>query len=317
MESPKRLDKNTSEVIICTRNRPIEFAKLINSIKSQSDKSISRLIIIDSSLDTKTEIATNDLSKDASFVVDYIRVSQNMQLTTKRNIGLEKASHDADFIHFFDDDVILDENYLESINKAFEDLTIVGVTGKDTNRSPQKNSAIKFKLGMGSPTEGVILRNGLNTLVTSATEPRFVEWLSGCAMSYRAKVIKNLRFDTRRTFDGEDTDFSYRTSFFGKLLWTPKAQYTHRTSKENFANNNHTLSAYLTHMALATLEFNGKVSFLCAWMGIFVLGLFIFGYGVRRRKLDGALQGLRYIGGAVLFPGIVIFWKIQNVSNDR
>ena len=316
MASRKKLDQKSSEVIICTRNRPADFAKLITSIISQSGNSVSNLIIIDSSIDAETESISKNLSKNASFKVDYIRVSQNMHLTTKRNIGLERAKDDTDFIHFFDDDVILDENYLESINEEFEDLTIVGVTGKDSNRTPQKNSPIKFKLGMGSRSEGVILKNGLNTLVTSATEPKYVEWLSGCAMSYRTRVVKNLRFDTRRTFDGEDTDFSYRVSFYGKLLWTPKAQYTHQTSIENFANINHSLNAYLTHMALATLEFNGKVSLISAWIGIFLLGLLIFGFGIRRRNLTGVLQGLRYMGGAVLFPGIVLFWKIQNAINE-
>ena len=82
--------KESSEVIICTRNRPFDFANLLTSIKNQSTNLVSKLTIIDSSSDGNTEIAVKDLSKGVSFEVEYIRVNQEMSLTMKRNIGLEK-----------------------------------------------------------------------------------------------------------------------------------------------------------------------------------------------------------------------------------
>ena len=317
MTLDNRQSEGISEVILCTRNRPELLAQLLMSINTQTCKSVVKLIVIDSSSNEETFAAVEEFSSRSDFKVEFVRVPEITALTLKRNIGLQKIDQKSEFVHFFDDDVVLDTFYVENVIEVFKDESIVGVTGRDINRMPQRYSPLKFKLGMGSIREGVILKNGLNILVTSSTEPKQVEWLSGCAMSYRNAIIKDMRFDIRRTFDGEDTDFSFRVSKFGKLYFTPEARYAHLTAEKNFANRNHTARAFLTHLALEVLEFDGKVRFFPTWFGSIIFGFLILGFGIRKRNIYGVSQGIRHFAGACFFPAIVIVWKIKNMKKEQ
>jgi hypothetical protein len=46
----------------------------------------------------------------------------------------------------FDDDVVLDTFYVENVIEVFKDESIVGVTGRDINRMPQRYSPLPPRL---------------------------------------------------------------------------------------------------------------------------------------------------------------------------
>jgi GT2 family glycosyltransferase len=66
-------------------------------------------------------------------------------------------------------------------------------------------------------------------------QPRQVDWLSGCSMSFRASVFEHIRFDERRTGNGvgEDVDFCLRASAYGRILWLSDATLEHHQSPIN------------------------------------------------------------------------------------
>lgn len=166
-------------------------------------------------------------------------------LTRQRNRGIEFAlKENTSIFHFLDDDVLPNLDYFDEMTRVFELHTdLLGATGKrlgevmpktDTRRSIRNSYEWIIQLLRGKFEEGKVSRSGQNFL-TYGSQPRRVDWLSGCSMSFSRAVFLSNRFD--ESFDGyslmEDLDFTYRVSLQGPLLYWPAAQVTHTFSQVN------------------------------------------------------------------------------------
>ena len=88
-------------------------------------------------------------------------------------------------------------------------------------------------LGLDGAAEGVVLPSGRNVRVyTEPREPIAVDWLSGCAMSYRRAVFATERpnLALARGGNGEDVELSYRVRQHWGLVVTPQARMEHHES---------------------------------------------------------------------------------------
>ena len=78
-----------------------------------------------------------------------------------------------------------------------------------------------------------MLPSGRNVRVyTEPREPMAVDWLSGCAMSYRRAVFATERpnLALARDGNGEDVELSYRVRQHWRLVVTPRARMEHHES---------------------------------------------------------------------------------------
>ncbi|NQT56651.1 MAG: glycosyltransferase family 2 protein, partial [Desulfobacteraceae bacterium] len=115
-------------VIICTKDRHLELSRLINSLNVQT-LIPDELIIIDASVDDDTGTHVKGSSELSRYPIKYIKSSPG--LTKQRNIGIREAK--GKYVFFFDDDVVLDSDYIRIIMETFSHLQGVqlgGLTGR-------------------------------------------------------------------------------------------------------------------------------------------------------------------------------------------
>jgi GT2 family glycosyltransferase len=214
------------------------------------------ILIIDGSKDTETEEA---LQKGEYKNLKYYKVpAAHRGLTKQRNYGIARVSTEIDVVCYFDDDVILDRNYLEKINETYLDYPdALGVGGYITNQAqwekvekstPTNSNYFYYDGYRRKEGSRFKLRRklGLDADVAPGFLPTFshgrsigflppsgriynVEQLIGCMFSFKKEVFERCEFS--EYFDGyglyEDADFSFRVAALGKLYTQTAARLEH------------------------------------------------------------------------------------------
>jgi GT2 family glycosyltransferase len=223
------------DLIICTRNRPGDLARCLASVLAQTRVPI-RTTVVDSSDDDATTLVVEKASAHWPLGRDLAYLPARPGLVHQRVIGLHGTIEP--IVHFVDDDTVLEPGYIEAIVATFERdtaLAIGGVGGFITNQPPHRFRPIDERLGLDSAREGVVLPSGRNVRVY--TEPKHdldVDWLPGCAMSYRRAVLELEPPDERvgPHRNGEDVQLSYRIRQRRRLVITPRARIAHHESND-------------------------------------------------------------------------------------
>jgi GT2 family glycosyltransferase len=222
------------DLVICTRNRPDELLIALRSIGRQS-RLPAGVIVVDASDDERSAAVLEHWKDEiATAGISVTRVAANPCLPAQRNLAARLSV--ADVLHFIDDDVTLDCAYLAEIARVFENdrlHRILGVGGLIQNQPPHRPRLWRRLAMLDSKLEGVVLRSGINVMVTAAKEPRYVDWLSGCSMSYRRDVVLEHKFDESLAGYAlmEDVDFGYRSHHDGSLVLQPHATLVHHVSE--------------------------------------------------------------------------------------
>jgi glycosyltransferase involved in cell wall biosynthesis len=219
-------------VVICTKDRPRELATCLDSLATQRRLPME-VLVVDASA-TAPEAVVADFRRRVGCAVQLIRAEPG--LPRQRNVGIRAAR--GDVVVFLDDDVVLEDDYLEELARVYErDATraIGGVGGAQVpDPTPHQSATLRafrrFFL-LSSHGRGRVKASGRPEYLLSPREAVDVEFLSGCNMSYRREVLDaGLRFDERLCGYalGEDLQFSYRVSRRWRLLLTPAARVDHR-----------------------------------------------------------------------------------------
>lgn len=216
--------------VICTRNRP----ELARSAAHQllDEVGFEHVVIVDGSDETPAQQLA--LMLEGVRGVEILRNTPG--LARQRNVGAQHVleTTDADLIWWFDDDGDVHSGYRRAITDVFAEDTeglIGGVGGRVLDDRPRpkglaaqaRNAVKRFFLLYGE--EGRVLRSGRNIQVTSPGPVREVEWIQGCAATYRREVLERIRWDDRLIGYswGEDFDFSYRVGRTWRLMCVPNA----------------------------------------------------------------------------------------------
>jgi len=230
-----------SSIIIPTYNRPFELRNCIKSLLDQTIKPFEIIIVDDGSL---SEFPFEKECTDAGIQYRYLK-KHKPGLTASRNEGIKLAT--GDIIFFLDDDVVLFPDYIEEILKIYrsdKEGLIGGVGGFIANRRPVKFSHCLRRIFdifflVSGFNEGEVLPSGFTTnfgiKIIPSKKIREVDFLHGCAMSFRKEIFVDFSFDTDRYQNyglGEDQDFSYRVSRKYKLFINPKATLLHLESPQ-------------------------------------------------------------------------------------
>ena len=183
-------------IIVCTKNRPNELSTCLNSIITQTVEP-HEIIIVDGSTVAnfvETLKTTLKLPRKWKRKITHIE-SQTHALTADRNTGVKNS--EGDILFFFDDDVILDCNYLREVVKIFvedKEEKVGGVMGNITNvlskgfKDTVKEVFARVFLLPGRGN-GRFRVSGAPTFIEHKSEVCPVEFLSGCCMAYRRKVF--------------------------------------------------------------------------------------------------------------------------------
>jgi len=224
----------TSDVLLlCTRNRSGEVRTCLDSVRVQT-RVPDRVLVVDSSDDDATAVVVADLATawPMGSVIEHRRAEPG--LTRQRSEGIDASTEE--IVHFIDDDTVLEPGYFAGIVDAFESDRagrLGGVGGFVTDQPPHRFRRVDSWFGLEGTAEGMVLPSGRNVRVyTEPREPMTVDWLPGCAMSYRRTVFArerpNLRLDVQS--NGEDVELSYRVRQYWSLVITPRARMEHHES---------------------------------------------------------------------------------------
>lgn len=218
-------------VIIPTRNRIDDLIRCLQSLIAQNVKP-NEMVIIDSSdspiiseqkfLDIATELNKNNIT----LIYKHTLPGAAYQ----RNIGIALAS--GDVFYFFDDDVVLKNNYIFHLQKTLElNPQYAGGMGlvNGIYRRFSVNRALRILFFMQrAHASGHFTCSGMPTHPYGKIAFREVSVLCGCSC-YRAHIAKKYLFDERlgRYSYMEDCDLSRRVSCNHKLFYNPAAQLDH------------------------------------------------------------------------------------------
>jgi GT2 family glycosyltransferase len=223
-------------VIICTRNRPDEVIRCLNSIVQQS-RLPREVIIVDSSDSPVLEARLGAWHDGGTFELRYVRSAPG--LPHQRNVGVQESS--GDIVFFLDDDVVLERDFIREIKKVFDNDPsgeIGGVMGDILEeRQTRQNTRwwqtlLRRCFFLSDYGDGKVRLSGFATRPHGLDEVMTTEFLSGCEMAYRRKVLDEFAFDERLQGYAlmEDRDFSYRVSRRYRNVYTPFARCRHLRS---------------------------------------------------------------------------------------
>jgi GT2 family glycosyltransferase len=225
---------------ICTYKRPASISHLMLSMFDQS-RPPDQCVVVDASPDDETEKALRLLISKGypGFQIVYRRVRGSLKgLTRQRNAVLKLANRHV--IVFFDDDVILDPECLDEMEKGLRDKPNVAGVGA-CNRNELSEPALRWRLlrllgGVPDLVPGRYHRCGLSiplSMVPTHEETVEVDRLCGNAMAWRTEMARVLEFADH--FHGyaqsEDVEFSRRAARHGRLLICNRAKVDHFPDK--------------------------------------------------------------------------------------
>jgi GT2 family glycosyltransferase len=230
-------------IIIPTYNRIDDLSACLASIGIQTALPKEVIIVDDSETDDVRyciESFQDDFQK-IGVLLKYIRNTAGKSLTIARNLGIQNTN--GAIILFLDDDVVLDECYVEGILDTYARFpSAMGVQGLIQNIE-KTNYFISlfnrfFYLGHNEKLRSRVLPSTSCTypsIPEGYRSPVLCEWLSGCNQSYRKEVFLTLQFDeklTRYSYK-EDVDLSYRVfkTWPLSLYLTPVARCDHNVSQ--------------------------------------------------------------------------------------
>lgn len=120
-------------IIIPAHNEQDNLPFTLDSLKNQRHKDFTVVVVNDGSTDQTAEVIQKYTTQDSRFETINLEKSAHQpgsKVVNAFNQGLKsKNNNDFDIICKFDADIILDENYLLTINKAFVENPTFGLVG--------------------------------------------------------------------------------------------------------------------------------------------------------------------------------------------
>jgi GT2 family glycosyltransferase len=211
-------------VIIPTKNRTEDLNCTLDGLLKQTRRP-DEIVIVDQSSCPSPELM------HLLIPLVYIYAPEVSGAAVARNIAMDRAS--GDIWLFLDDDVILEPQYVEEILAAYSP-EMAGVSGIITNYSvPPLSRRLFDALFVRGPFHDDRQRVYWYAEQLRFEGPQKVQQFGCGVMSFRANVIRNLRFDPALTGGSlaEDLDFCARLPRGSKLVIAPNARLIHKRSK--------------------------------------------------------------------------------------
>jgi len=195
-------------IIIPTRNRPTQILECLNHLSNQSLLP-DEVIIVASGNDITNIINefTNKLN------IKYIHSEIRGQIH-QRNIGKKEVNIQSDFIVFLDDDVILNNDAMESMMEywATKDAKTAGI-GFNLIYQKKHSSPFLYLLlnSLYNADPGSVTKSGVPISINNLSENIESQFLGGGYTVWRKNIIDEYQQDSIKTSwaQGEDLRFSY------------------------------------------------------------------------------------------------------------
>jgi len=297
----------TISVVVCTKDRPAELARLLASLARQ-ERRPDELLVVDAGRPVGDRVWAA-AARLPGVACRHLRCPPG--LPRQRNLGIAAAR--GDVIAFFDDDVELEPGYLAAVLAVYaRDAggSVGGVGGAQipdpTPAEGPVRRAMARAFGLETYGRGVVKRSGRPDYLFSPAVETDVELLSGCNMTFRRDVLATHRFDERLAGYalGEDLELSYRVSSRWRLVATPAARLAHHhVGGGRPAPNAYQRMAVFHRYLFFREHVRRRPTDWLAWSWATLGHVLLVARRPRERGLAGALAGLaavlRHARGAI------------------
>jgi len=293
-----------TSVIVPTRNRVDEAIKFIKSLYNQVELPDEFIIVDSSDVSIISHREFNDIFKKMEGKIALYYIYTEPGSSKQKNTGIKTAS--GDIIYFFDDDTILEPDYLQIMNKTFNENpdymggmgTIIGIP-QLFFRGKIINAFKRVFLLQHDYGNGKFQKSGFAKHPYGTGEFKEVEVLGGCGMAYRRDVLKHSNFDEHLDEERtgysymEDADLSRRVSYRNKLFYNPKAKLEHRRvlgGRGNIRNKRKMYMVSHRYLFFKNFYIKNKLYIISHWWSIvgLIVNSFIFeSKEARKGYLDG------------------------------
>lgn len=223
-------------VLICTRNRPEYLRELFDSLRNQT-RSPSKIIVVDSSENSKTEELIANYFADSVVTCTYLRSEPG--LPHQRNAGIRELQTLGWPLHslvsFLDDDVDLEATYLENVVGLFSkhpDLKFVGGFAESSEAEPD-NFARRVSLLSAKNGAGKVLKSGICLAARPISDLDEVDWVPGHSMNARLSIFEETLFNPGPRMYGEDVEFQLRLASTTNIYSSNRLPILHKQAPSN------------------------------------------------------------------------------------
>lgn len=292
----------TISAVIPTKNRPADLLTAVRSLLAQSTRP-DQIVIIDQSGHTASrEVITCEVAR-AGVALAYVHDPSIPGLVAAKAASLARAA--GELICFFEDDVVLEPDYLREMKQGFVDrprmMGCSGVISNPPTDSPVYRFVYRiFHRGVfADPRPDVYsaVKRGARDFAESNI-------INGGLSGWRREVFQTIRLDTANGFHMmEDGEFSIRVSthFEHSLFINPKARLAHYPSplnRDDLLNRQHrkVLEYVLFYKKNKAARFSGPL-FIWLMQGVLIECLWqcarLRSFVPLRGYLLGAQEGVR------------------------
>ncbi len=289
------------EIIICTKDRPIDLERLLNSISIQT-RQPDNIIVVDGSDDPVKFV----VDRFTNLSIDYF-TERPPSLPKQRNTGISHLRPATEWVGFLDDDLVLDKSSLQELEFFIDNhKEKLGGLGLVIDNIPDfSESFIRRLFLLDKKGGGQFTLSGCPSRLRVIENDQKVEWLSGGATFWNKNVLQGFSFDEWFSGTGyyEDVDFSFRVAKEYGLYRCAKARCQHlhhQTRKSRMFGLGEWQLVGWWYFARKHREFN-VLLVLLSMMAVCMFNLFA---GLIKPSSFRFLQGLGNIKGfGVIFSG--------------
>ena len=289
-------------VIVPTLNRNKEILFFVNTLKRQT-MSVHELIVVDagepSDLQSQLELSLQDTGIELQYATSEAGTS------LQRNVAIDICK--GDILFFFDDDILLEPDYIEQTMKCFEleySPPVGGVLGTftssyTTSKAKELYSKIFRITHSIEGNQAKLMATGAVQWLIRPSEIVRVPVCSGGRVAYRKECFDDERWSTFLPgyTMSEDVEISFRLSKKWTLLQNPEALLYHDKS-DSGRNSQGDRFARLIYSRFYFFHNHREKTpqniFAFGWWNIGILGL-VGAHQLRSKKSDpiDLLKGIK------------------------
>ena len=228
-----RIDKKrksvTTVVILINFNGFFDTQACLESL-NKSKKPLPFVVIVDNA---SKDADVLDVFKDTYEELHIIKSNENIGFGRANNLGISWAYDNLNFKYIFllNNDTLIESGVIKLLQKSVDSnnkyaVSVPKITFMDSpNEVWYGGGEIDWKFG-----RGVVPNLGANTNSKEVNLSKTVSFASGCAMFFKADVLKEIGgFDPRYFMYHEDVELSLRILEKGyKIIYEPKALIFHK-----------------------------------------------------------------------------------------
>ncbi len=300
-------ESKTVSVIICTRDRPEQLEKCLQSLQTLSPQP-AEIIVVDNAPSTE---ATQQIVSQIPGI-RYI-LEPRPGLSFARNTGITHST--GQIIAFTDDDVIVHPNWITRIQQSFQNPKVMAVTGLVLPGELESESQFTFESGQTNFSWGYRKRIFDQHFFQSVQHLGVPVWRigAGANMAFRREIFQLIgNFDQRlgagASGCSEDSEFWYRVLAEGWYCrYEPTAVVFHYHRKDLASFKSQMYQYMRGHVTALLIQFArykhwGNLTLLFILLPVYYLKVFlssiIKGYKFRNKllwtEILGCLAGIKF-----------------------